>query len=273
MIKTLSLSLAFAAAAPAFAQEPGPEPELETAQPADPCVGTEDCGDAPYADMAGSDEPLVTGEVSLLSDYRFRGVSRSDEDPAVQAALTLTPGGGFYAGLRGTTLKGTDSFRELDPAFQDLGDVELDLYAGYGTQIGDGFEIDAGLMYYVFAGGDGPTDYFEPYASLSYLIGPVYGTLGAKYAPSQDAIGGEDMLYLFGQIDATIPFRPWSFSLQAGRQDWGAFGTYWTWSVGAEHHLRIEGLPDAYLGLRYVDTDTGLPNADAGLVASLRINF
>ena len=85
----------------------------------------------------------------------------------------------------------------------------------------------------VFAGGDGATDYVEPYASLSYLIGPVYATAGAKYAPSQAAIGNEDMLYLFGQVDVSIPFRPWRFSALVGHQDWGDYGGYWTWSLGA----------------------------------------
>ena len=99
-------------------------------------------------------------------------------------------------------------------------------------------------------------------------------TAGAKYAPEQRAIGDEDMLYLFGQVDVSIPFRPWSFSLQAGRQDWGRFGSYWTWSAGVEHQLQIEGLPGAEIGLRYVDTD--LPSTsgqDAGLVASLGFRF
>ena len=82
------------------------------------------------------------------------------------------------------------------------------------------------------------------------------------------------MLYLFGQVDVTIPFRPWSFSAQVGRQDWGRFGDYWTWSIGVEHQLQIQGLPDTYVGLRYVDTDLpSVSGQDGGLVASLRLGF
>lgn len=223
---------------------------------------------------AGPSALEISGEVSLLSDYRFRGVSRSDEDPALQAQLTLSHDSGLYAGVRGTTLKGLDSFRLRDPAFQDLGEVELDLYAGYRADLGRGFDLDAGLLYYLFAGGEGATDYVEPYASLSYLIGPVYATAGAKYAPEQRAIGDQDMLYLFGQVDVTVPFRPWSFSAHVGRQDWGRFGSYWNWSLGVEHQLRFEGLPDTHVGLRYVDTDLpSISGQDAGLVASLRVGF
>ena len=63
------------------------------------------------------------------------------------------------------------------------------------------------------------------------------------------------MLYLFGQVDVSIPFRPWRFSALAGHQDWGSYGSYWTWSLGVAHQLRIDGLPDTEIGLRYVDTD------------------
>jgi uncharacterized protein (TIGR02001 family) len=261
-------TVAFVLAAPAFAQDqPAETPVDETAPPEDEPV-LEEVQAAPSGESAFD----LSGEVAVLSDYRFRGVSRSDEDPAAQAMLTLGHVSGLYAGARGTTLKGTDAFRARDPGFGDLGDVELDLFAGYGAQLGSGWELDAGAQYYAFLGGNG--DYVEPYASLSYLIGPVELTGGAKYAPSQDGIGNEDMLFLFGQVDASIPFRPWSVSAQVGHQDWGRFGSYWTWSLGVEHQLRLGTLPAARIGLRYVDTSLGnTPGADAGVVASLGFRF
>ena len=216
----------------------------------------------------------IEGQVTLFSDYRFRGISRSDEDPAVQAGLTLRHDSGFYAGARGTSLRGNDAYRLRNPGFRAQGDVEMDLYAGYGRELGGGFDLDAGLMYYAFAGGRGATDYAEPYASLSWLIGPAQLTGGVKYAPSQAATGHRDMVYLFGRADISIPFRPWTFSAEAGRQDWGAYGSYWNWALGARYHLRVAGLPGADLGLRYVDTD--LPpvhGQDAGLQATLALSF
>ncbi len=244
------------------------------AQDTDDPVIDVDADTSQDADMSAPAAFDLSGEVDLLSDYRFRGVSRSDEDPAVQAALNLSHASGLYVGARGTTLQGLDSFRLRDPAFQDLGDVEIDLYAGYGAQLGGGFSADAGLLYYLFLGGEGPNDYVEPYASLSYLIGPAEFTAGAKYAPSQDAIGNEDMLYLFGQADVSIPFRPWRFSALVGHQDWGTYGSYWTWSLGVEHRLSLGRGADAEIGLRYVDTSLGAtPGADAGLVASLGFSF
>ena len=266
MFRYALFAAVLAMAAPCAAQE---SPPAEDA--ADPNA------EPPFeqADTAPTGSGLdLSASVTLLSDYRFRGVSRSDEDPAVQAELVLSHDSGFYGGVTATSLQGVDSFRLRDSAFVDLGDAELDLYAGYGAQLGGGFSADAGLLYYLFLGGEGATDYVEPYASLSYLIGPAEFTAGAKYAPSQDAIGDEDMLYLFGQADVSIPFRPWRFSALVGHQDWGRFGGYWTWSLGVEHRLRLGRGADAVLGLRYVDTSLGAaPNADAGLVASLGFSF
>jgi uncharacterized protein (TIGR02001 family) len=216
----------------------------------------------------------VSGELNLMSDYRFRGVSRSDEDPTGQAALQIRHQSGLYAGVRGTLLQGQDSFRLRNPAYLDQGSGEFDLYAGYGVGLGGGFDLDAGLMYYAFSGARGPTDYAEPYASLSYLIGPAQISAGAKYAPSQAATGNEDMLYLYGQVDVSIPFRPWSFAAQAGHQDWGVYGDYWNWSLGVRYHVQIEGLPSTEIGLGYVDTDLpSVAGQDAGVRLTLETSF
>jgi uncharacterized protein (TIGR02001 family) len=203
----------------------------------------------------------VSGGATLLSDYRFRGLSRSSGDPALQGQITVSLPNGLYAGGRGTSLKGVRA----------LGDAELDLYAGYGTTIASGTTLDAGLTYYAFPGGAGGSDYAEPYVSLSHTLGPVEATLGAKYAWSQKALGGEDQLYLFGQLEGGIPLTPLTLTAEAGRQEGGRFGRYWNWSLGGRYAMGpIEG------GLRYVDTDLRtIPGrrSGAGVVASLGVRF
>jgi uncharacterized protein (TIGR02001 family) len=211
----------------------------------------------------------LTGGAAVLSDYRFRGISRSDGDPALTANLMLSHDGGFYVGARGTTLKGIDSFRVRDPQLADLGDLQLDLYAGYSREIGQGFTLDGGVMAYVFTGSDGPADHLEPYASLSYLLGPVEATAGARYAWAQRGTGDEDMLYLFGELEAGIPFTPLTLTAHVGRQDWGAYGSYTNWSLGGRY-----AIGPAELGLRYVDTNLPSgPGRNGGLVASLGVRF
>jgi len=234
--RSAALLLLVAAASPAFAQASGEAPVV-----------------------AGPSGPSVSGGATLLSDYRFRGISRSDEDPAVQGQFTISLPNGLYAGARGTSLR----------HFAGHGGAEADLYAGYGTDIAPGTTLDAGLLYYWFPDATGHADYFEPYVSVSHTLGPVEGTLGAKYAWSQRAIGSDDSLYLFGQLEAGIPATPLTLVAEAGRQESGTLGSYWNWSLGGRYAL---GPLEA--GLRYVDTS--LPSRhrqDATIVASLGFRF
>ena len=202
----------------------------------------------------------VSGSAQLLSDYRFRGVTRSGYDPAVQGQLTLSLQNGLYAGGRATSL------HRQNP----LGDAEIDLYAGYGTEIASGTRLDAGVQYYAFAGGAGRGHYAEPYASLTHTLGPVQATVGAKYAWAQSGTGDRGQLYMFGQAEADIPLTPVTLTAEAGRQSGGALPDYWNWSLGGRY--RLFGPVEA--GLRYVDTD--LPagrGGRAGVVASLGLRF
>lgn len=200
----------------------------------------------------------VDADAAILSDYRFRGVSRSGEDPALQGSVTVSSGA-FYVGAQGTTLNDVEDYDNL----------ELDLYAGYTTQIGLGLSVDTGVQYYAFPGSEGETDYFEPYGSLSYQLGPVEATAGAHYAWAQEATGDEDMLYLFGALESGIPLTDITVTAQAGRQDWGGYGSYWNWSVGARQNFG-----PIYAGVRYVDTDLPpIKGQDAGLIFSLGVSF
>ena len=256
MLRSLAVAAALSIAVPAAAQD----------APAEPADGG--------GDRCARIRNSISAPSSIsLTDYRFRGVSRSDEDPAVQAAINLNHSSGLYAGVRGTSLAGTTASACATRPSRIWARSSSISMPATARELGDGFELDAGLLYYLFAGGDGATDYVEPYASLSYLIGPIYATAGAKYAPSQDAIGDEDMLYLFGQVDVSIPFRPWRFSALVGHQDWGSFGSYWTWSLGGRYQLRIEGFRisnrPALRRHRFAVDD----GQDAGMVGSIGLRF
>jgi uncharacterized protein (TIGR02001 family) len=217
-------------------------------------------GDVPEAKPAARAGPSVSGSALLLSDYRFRGVTRSAYDPALQGQATLSLPGGFYAGGRATSLHRQNV----------LGDAELDLYAGFGREIAPGTTLDAGLQYYAFAGGAGRAHYAEPYASLTHTLGPMQATVGAKYAWAQSGTGDRGQLYMFGQAEADIPLTPLTLTAEAGRQSAGLLPHYWNWSVGGRYRL----FGPLQAGLRYVDTD--LPagrGGRAGVVASLGLRF
>lgn len=206
----------------------------------------------------------VSGDVTATTDYRFRGISQSDEDPALQASLTLDHQSGFYVGAFGSTLGDNPRY----------GDSEVDFYLGYTREIANATNLDVGLLYYVYPGGAdrlGESDYFEPYVSVSHILGPVTAEVGAAYAPEQDALDGEDNLYLSASLRGGVPFTPLTVIGHVGRNSGAPVlgGDYFDWRLGVE----VARGP-ATFGLTYVDTDLpGARNVDAGLLASVRLGF
>lgn len=195
----------------------------------------------------------VSGNVALVSDYRFRGVSFSDGDIALQGGVDVALPEGFYVGTWASSISGGTNFGEL----------ELDVYGGWGGSFG-GVELDVGLLYYIYPTADFPagtpaaitdTDYFEPYASIGTTLGPVSATLGAAYAWEQDSLGGNDNIYVYTDFEAGVPDTPITLSAHLGYTD-GAFSTdtdttSFDWGLGASYAV-TESLS---LGVNYVDTE------------------
>jgi len=202
----------------------------------------------------------LTGGIAVVSDYRFRGVSLSDEDFALQPTITVSHDSGFYAGLWGSNLG-----KSLKPVY---GDIEIDLYAGWTKEVASGLTVDAALVYYYYPDGTGASDYFEPYFSLAQTFGPVTAKAGINWAPSQSATGNNNFTYLYGQLGVAIPNTPITLTGRLGTQDLGP-ASYTEWAIGATATFKA-----FTLGLQYTDTDLGgLPNVDPGIVASISFAF
>ncbi len=227
----------------------------------------------------------VSGSVGIASDYRFRGVSQSDQEMAVQGGLTLTHESGVYAGLWASNLAGWGTFGGAN--------MELDLIAGYKARLAHDATLDVGLTWYTYPGGAARTAFVEPYAKLTGTAGPATLTAGAAYAPKQQAIGKwydtgasaaagvydhpgarDDNLYLWGDGAVAVAGTPVTAKAHVGHS-WGQdglgpnatavspTGSYWDWSLGADVAWRR-----LTLGVAYVGTD--ISDRDA---ASLRPSF
>jgi len=117
----------------------------------------------------------ISGNVALTSDYKFRGISQSNEDIAVQGGFDLGWDNGIYIGTWASSV-------DFDVSSADgglNGSLELDYYVGWASDIGDsGFGIDVGYLYYDYPGDDGVEgDYQELYGSLSWndlAVGVAY---------------------------------------------------------------------------------------------------
>ncbi len=168
-------------------------------------------------------EFTVTGNVTGVSDYRFRGLSQSAGDPAIQAGLNLNHSSGFYVGAWASTI----NFANISPLTSSIyGKSELDLFAGWTGAIANGVTADAGLLFYVYPGGKvGKANFFEPYASVSGTVGPVTAKLGLAYAWKQASLDfnadgkSDDNVYIYTDLSAGIPDTPVSVSAHLGYTD------------------------------------------------------
>jgi uncharacterized protein (TIGR02001 family) len=226
----------------------------------------------------------ISGSVTLVSDYRFRGVSQTDKKPALQGSITVSHESGFYASVWGSSVSGyvlaTNNTSQ-----------ELDLILGFKKTFG-GTTFDAGLLYYAYPkSGPGNSNFAEPYVSVAQTIGPVTAKVSAAYAPKQKALGltqgtvaepTRDNFYLGGDLSASIPNTPLGLSAHVGHSfgpswlatDFNGKKGYTDWSLGAT--MTHKALT---LGVQYVDSDavfispSGKNVAKGGVVATLGVSF
>ncbi len=161
--------------------------------------------------VLAADDFAISGNIALTSDYRFRGISQSDEKPAIQGGFDLGFEPGFYLGTWGSSVDFGDAGNE-----GSYGTLELDYYGGWRGPIGDSdFGIDVSYLYY-----DYPGDTTEPegdYQEVS-LKGSWKGlVLGVNYSDDYYAETGEFFYYA---ADYSYSFTDeFALGLHAGYND------------------------------------------------------
>lgn len=144
---------------------------------------------------AGSAYADFTVAPTLVSDYDFRGVTQTLEDPALQLGLNYAHDSGFYAGVWGSNV-------DFGPGKPD---VEFDFYTGFsGGDAAETFGYDVGIIYYAYPKA-GVLDTVELYAGLSkgWFAGKLW------YSPN---IASSSSSGWYVEGNATIPL-PQNFSL------------------------------------------------------------
>jgi uncharacterized protein (TIGR02001 family) len=220
----------------------------------------------------------ISGGATLVTDYRFRGISQTDRRFAVQGSMTLAHESGLYATVWGSS---------IDDYVAGGSDQEIDFIAGYKKTFGS-TTVDGGVVYYYYPGaeqfGHGyDSDFYEPYISVAQSFGAVTAKVSAAYAPEQNALnignGKEDNLYLAGDLSGAIPGVPFSLTGHIGHSYGPSYLTigkgYTDWNVGAAYTWK-----NLTFGLSYVDTNktlhspvTGRNITKAGLVGSVGVAF
>ena len=214
----------------------------------------------------------VSGSASIASDYRFRGVSQSDREIAVQGGITIAHNSGFYIGTWASNLAGWGTFGGAN--------MELDLIGGYKAKLAENATLDVGLTWYMYPGGSDKTDFGEPHIKLTGTAGRATLTAGVAYAPKQQAIGKwyntgadaaagvyndpgdkDDNLYVWGDGAFAVTGTPFTAKAHVGHS-WGQdglgpnatavapTGEYWDWSLGADATWK-----NLTFNVSYIDTD------------------
>ncbi len=258
------------------------------------------------AEEESSSQFSVSANAALVSDYRFRGVSFSNGDFAIQGGIDVSHDSGFYVGVWGSSQDEGQTFTAaddgtgtiIDVPTGGLGNVEVDLYGGWSGDVFEGLNLDVGLLYFWFPDGtdsvpnlgapgvggapivipgttNTPTDFFEPYITLTKSFGPVEANVGVNYAWDQAAIGNNDSIYIHGGLSFTIPGVPVTLNSNLGYTD-GALdvsgsGNYLDWLLGADFAIN----DNLSVGFAYTDTDAPSVNdfTDSAFVFTLSASF
>lgn len=213
--------------------------------------------------------PDISGNVEIASDYRFRGYSRSQEEPVAQAdldvALPVSDRTSLFSGGIGTLTKSNP----------DYGSFQAQVYAGLEQEVG-AFRLSLGGRGFLFPDVSGK-DYYEFFGSGRTQFGPLSAKLGVAFAPDQQNYGGKRGIYVYSDLDTGIPGTPLTVATHLGWEDNTFFRDKLDWSLGVTYvHSPFS------LGLDYVDTNRSAPfiadgkvknGADAALVVRLGAAF
>lgn len=192
---------------------------------------------AALAQEAEDDGSGFSWNAAVTSEYMFRGVSQTDDHPAIQAGADYTFGSGFYVGAWASNVD-----------FGEGTDAEIDTFVGWGGDLGDNASLDVQLVRYNYVGEPDDVDY-----AYNELIGNV--TFNDQY---------------------TITVGYTNDYLNSSTDSWyGALGGSWEAGAGINvtanvGYTTIKGPADGYLdysvgvnrdfgpvnvSLNYVDTD------------------
>lgn len=152
----------------------------------------------------------VEGNVDLVSDYVFRGISQSNRDPALQAGVTVSHSIGFYAGIWGSNVD-----------FDTPGDgisTEIDYSLGWAGALGGGMGYDLSVVRYTYPGANSGYDisYNEFLGKLTFADEKFFLLLGHA---NDYARSGEAATYVQAGTDWPLGESGWTLSASAGHYD------------------------------------------------------
>jgi len=178
----------------------------------------------------------LTGNITLTSDYIFRGFTQTDQKPAVQGGFEYTHETGLYAGIWASNVELGNSVN-----------IEVDYTAGLAGKVAD-IDWDFGAIYYDYPSDAGQDlDYTEYKAALTWKF------FSFEYYYSDDFFGNNtDEAHYFSLTgDYDLPMDL-GLSVHAGHQTISDGDDYDDWSVGMSRSIQGVDLSVVYSDTRNV---------------------
>jgi len=222
------------------------------------------------ASAQASSPHSISGNMGIFSDYRFRGISQTFLEPAIQGGIDYSHSSGFYLGNWNSNVSGL--------VYTD-GSIEMDFYGGYKFGAGP-VGLDVGVLQYYYPGAKAGG---VKYDTTEVYVGASWKWLSLKYSITTSDYFGVADSDGSGYLDLgfNYEFAP-KFALVAhyGYQSVknNSAADYSDFKVGVTYDLS-----GWVFGLAYYDTDlvVNITNnagktedlGDAGVVLSVSKSF
>jgi uncharacterized protein (TIGR02001 family) len=234
------------------------------------------------ADAAPASDFTASYNVGLFSQYIFRGLTQTNNKPALQGGFDVSHKSGLYIGGWASNVSWLrdNANYAVGPVYNSGGSLEIDLYGGFKTEV-KGVGIDIGALQYYYPGSLNKAVYDK--ANTTELYGALsYGWLQAKVSSvvSKDAWGfgkkynagtnGDDERgTYYAELNANIPLADTGITalIHVGRQEFNQAksqptnpeASYTDWKIGL-----TKGFDGGLnIGAFYTDTNISTANAAA----------
>jgi len=217
----------------------------------------------------------VTANVTVVNDYRYRGMTQSNYKPAIQGGFDYAHESGFYIGNWNSSIswisdgypKGVTNANNVNlaPSTGPSAPIEMDFYAGFKKElIGEGFASDVGVLQYYYPVANAPrngcagtgsngasrngcganANTTEIYVAQNFTFGPVTGFAKFSYALSN----------IFGINNSSGSYYP-DLTLN---YDTGVWGLALNGHVGYQYVSNTQTLSGVAYNFSYTDWKLGV---------------
>jgi uncharacterized protein (TIGR02001 family) len=234
------------------------------------------------ADAAPASDFTASYNVGLFSQYIFRGLTQTNNKPALQGGFDVNHKSGLYIGGWASNVSWLrdNANAAVGPVYQSGGSLEIDLYGGFKTDV-KGVGIDVGALQYYYPGALNKAVYdkantTELYGALSYgwlqakvssVVSKDAWAFGKKYNAGTN--GDDERGTYYAELNANIPLADTGITalIHVGRQEFNQAkssptnpeASYTDWKLGL-----TKGFDGGLnIGAFYTDTNISTANAAA----------